>query len=47
MGKSHVGEDDWGFSDFQQRRDEIKQRKLERRQRKMTKRRQRQESYDD
>lgn len=46
MNKAHIGEEEWGHSDFQQRRDEVKQRKMERRQRKMTKRREKREAYD-
>lgn len=46
MHKAHVGEEEWGHSEFQSRRDEIKQRKLERRQRKMTKRREKRETFE-
>lgn len=46
MHKTHVGEEEWGYSDYQQRREDVKQRKMERRQKKMTKRREKREAYD-
>ncbi len=46
MHKAHIGEDEWGHSDYQLRRDEVKQRRIERRNKKNTKRRQKREAHD-
>lgn len=47
MAKAHIGEDEWGHSDFQQRRDDVKQRKLEKRMRKETRKRKKHQEGSD
>lgn len=46
MSKSHIGEDEWGHSEYEDRRNNVKQRKLEKRMRKETRKRKKQEGYD-
>lgn len=39
MSKAHIGEEDWGFHDYQERRNEIANRKATKRQKKESRRR--------
>lgn len=46
MHKTHIGEEEWGYSDYQQRREDVKQRKLEKRMRKNSRKRKRMENQE-
>ena len=46
MNKSKLDEDDWGYSEYQSRRDETKQRQIEKRNRKNTKRRLKRDQHE-